>query len=60
MYDPEDEILKMHSDAELSGLYASWERIWRYADNTKDAAKAKTVMDKIADEQDRRHPGFYK
>jgi len=58
--DPEDEILRCHTDAELSALYARIESLWRDApdDRRKESAKAK--LDKIAKEQDRRHPGFYK
>lgn len=60
MIDPEDEILRCHTDAELSALYASYESMWRRAPDDRRKESAKDQLDKIAKEQDRRHPGFYK
>lgn len=60
MYDPDEECLQDHTDAELSALYGTWERIWRGSLQDTAKTRAKAVLDKISQEQDRRHPGFYK
>lgn len=54
------EALRTHTDAELSALYGHFERRWRRAQDEKSREEEKAMLDEIATEQDRRHPGFYK
>lgn len=59
MSDKIKEVLRTHTDAELSALYGHFERRWLRARDEKLREEEKAMLDEIAAEQDRRHPGFY-